>query len=104
MTLADVNRTELARTTADLKKSNPNVNFLALEMDQSSESSVNAAIRETVKAFDNIDIAVNNAGIAGLPLDTVNTDLLEQQRVLSVNFTGVWLCQKAQITQMLKEK
>ena len=72
-------------------------------MDVSEERSVNSAVEQTVKQFSRLDIAVNNAGIGGEKL-THEQELEEWRRVMSVNLDGVWLCQRAQIRQMLKQE
>jgi NAD(P)-dependent dehydrogenase (short-subunit alcohol dehydrogenase family) len=72
-------------------------------MDTSHEAAVNAAVEKTVDKFGRMDIAVNNAGIGG----EVRTDLEEFEKwrkILSVNLDGVWLCQRAQIRQMLQQE
>ncbi len=72
-------------------------------MDTSKEDSVQSAIDQTVKKFGRLDIAINNAGIGGNPAHTADQTLSEWQKVLDVNVNGVWLCQRAQIRQMLKQ-
>ena len=57
-----------------------------------------------MKEFGRIDYALNNAGIGGSLKTTDQIDIEDFQRVLAVNTTGVWLCQRAQIRQMLKQE
>ena len=73
-------------------------------MDVSDEKSVEDGMRETVSAFGGIDIAVNNAGIAGPTIPTTEVAVDDWRKVLNVNLTGVWMCQRAQIQQMLKQE
>lgn len=73
-------------------------------MDTSKEDSVSSGIDETVRKFGRLDIAINNAGIGGAQKQTADQDLSEWQRVLDVNVNGVWLCQRAEIRQMLKQE
>ena len=73
-------------------------------MDTSKEDSVQSAIDQTIKTFGRLDIAINNAGIGGNSAQTVDQSLSEFQRVMDVNVNGVWLCQRAQIRQMLKQE
>ena len=71
-------------------------------MDTADEDSVNSAVDQTIKAFSRLDIAVNNAGIGGeAPTDQL--EFTKWRKVLSINLDGVWLCQRAQIRQMLKQ-
>ena len=75
-----------------------------IELDVSNEAAVNDSVEQTVKEFGRIDYALNNAGIGGSLDTTNNIELSDFQRVLAVNTTGVWLCQRAQIRQMLKQE
>jgi NAD(P)-dependent dehydrogenase (short-subunit alcohol dehydrogenase family) len=73
-------------------------------MDTSDEASVDSGIEKTVRAFGGIDVAVNNAGIGAPPKPTTEVEKGEWERVMGVNLTGVWMCQRAQIRQMLKQE
>ncbi len=62
-------------------------------------------INEGVKAFGSIHYAVNNAGISNKP--RVRTHELEVEaydRVQMVNQRGVWLCERAELRQMLRQE
>jgi len=80
------------------------VSIKEIELDVSNEAAVNDSVEQTVKEFGRIDYALNNAGIGGSLDTTNNIELSDFQRVLAVNTTGVWLCQRAQIRQMLKQE
>lgn len=69
--------------------------------DVSSASDVLNLVSGTVAAYRRLDVAFNNAGIAGpsVPLDEVSEETWN--RVLAVNLTGVFLCMKHEIAQML---
>lgn len=75
-----------------------------LELDTRKEDSVNSAIDQTVKKFGRIDIGINNAGIGGQPKQSIDVELADWENVMAVNLNGVFLCQKAQIRQMLKQE
>jgi NADP-dependent 3-hydroxy acid dehydrogenase YdfG len=89
---------------SELKKRHPDVDVKAIEMDVGNEQSVEEGIHETSKTFGSIDIAVNNAGIAGPTIPTPEVAISDWSKVLNVNLTGVWMCQRAQIQQMLKQE
>lgn len=89
---------------SELKKRHPGVDVKAIEMDVGNEQSVEEGIRETAKTFGSIEIAVNNAGIAGPTIPTPEVVIGDWSKVLNVNLTGVWMCQRAQIQQMLKQE
>src|SRR3974390_450556 len=58
----------------------------------------------TVTAFGKIDILVNNAGIAGVNKTVWETDFEEWRKVLRINLDGPFICCKAIVPQMLKQK
>ena len=62
---------------------------VAVEMDVSSEASVEAGVAEARRAFGGISVLVNNAG-----------GLFAPTRAISVNLTGSWLCARAVIPEM----
>ena len=99
-----LDRNPVTKTISELKKIAPDVSVKEIELDVASEKAVNESVEQTVKEFGRIDYALNNAGIGGQlkPTDQIERDDFE--RVLSVNTTGVWLCQRAQIRQMLKQE
>jgi NAD(P)-dependent dehydrogenase (short-subunit alcohol dehydrogenase family) len=103
LALADINL-EAMRTTADeIQKRHSDLEIKVLELDVSKETSIEQAIDETVAQFGRIDFAINNAGIAGPSKPTTDVGIGDWQKLLDVNLTGVWLCQRAEIRQMLKQ-
>jgi len=73
-----------------------------IEVDVSKGDQVRQLVGETIATFGRLDCAFNNAGIeqprAQLP------DITDElwHRILSVDLTGVWLCMKYEIPEMLK--
>src|SRR5258705_12405873 len=81
---------------------------IAVGGDVTREADVAAMVARTVSAFGRIDCAFNNAGIAGRAVGPVGqrTHELSQaafDRMLAVNLTGVFLCLKYEIAQMLAQ-
>ncbi len=72
--------------------------------DVSRESDVEAMVTRTIETFGKLDCAFNNAGILeeGSP-DVTGYSLDLWNRVISINLTGVWLCMKHEIPEMLKQ-
>jgi NAD(P)-dependent dehydrogenase (short-subunit alcohol dehydrogenase family) len=71
--------------------------------DVSRAADVEGAVADAVATYGRLDCAFNNAGIGGAGRLTHEYNEEEWNRVISVNLTGVWLCMKAEITQMLKQ-
>lgn len=98
-----LDRNPVTSTVQQLKKDYPDINIKAIEMDVADEAAVNDSVEQTVKEFGRLDYALNNAGIGGALNTTDQIEKSDFERVMSINTTGVWLCQRAQIRQMLKQ-
>ena len=61
-------------------------------------------VDKAVKQFGRLDAAFNNAGIEGEPASTIDCGQENWDRVLATNLTGVWLCMRCEIRQMLKQE
>jgi NAD(P)-dependent dehydrogenase (short-subunit alcohol dehydrogenase family) len=75
--------------------------FVPVDVTQAHE--VAALIAQTVKQYGQLDIACNNAGVAGVPGLAHEQSEDEFERLISVNLKGVWLCMKYEIPQMLTQ-
>ena len=71
--------------------------------DVSKWSDVEGTVNKAVQAYGRIDCAFNNAGIEGKGGNTHECTQENWDRVLAIDLTGVWLCMKAEIAQMLKQ-
>jgi NAD(P)-dependent dehydrogenase (short-subunit alcohol dehydrogenase family) len=69
--------------------------------DVSKWSDVEGTVNKAVQAYGRIDCAFNNAGIEGKGGNTHECTQENWDRVLAIDLTGVWLCMKAEIAQML---
>ena len=81
---------------------------IAIGGDVTREADVAAMVARTVSAFGRIDCAFNNAGIAPRAVGPAGQRLheLSQEafdRMLAVNLTGVFLCLKHEVAQMLAQ-
>ncbi|KAH7121041.1 oxidoreductase ucpA [Dendryphion nanum] len=99
-----LDRNPVTNTISELRKIAPDVSVKEIELDVANEKAVNDSVEQTVREFGRIDYALNNAGIGGSLKTTDQIDRDDFERVISVNTTGVWLCQRAQIRQMLKQE
>src|SRR5262245_57969583 len=75
---------------------------LFVKTDVSKAAEVEALVNAAVATFGRLDCAHNNAGIEGAAATTVNYSQESWDRVIAINLTGVWLCMKYEIPQMLK--
>lgn len=73
---------------------------LQIEVDVTSEDSVEAAFEQTLAEFGQVDILVNSAGITGPVMETADYAYADWQRVLAINLTGTFLCSRAAIRAM----
>ena len=74
------------------------------KVDVSDASSVENALRKTLSDLGKIDVLVNNAGIAGKNVPTVDYPIDEWERVLRVNLTSQFLCCRAVAPHMVKAR
>ena len=76
---------------------------LALKVDISNPAMVNEMMEKIVDHFGRLDILVNNAGIiARGVIEDITDEMLD--KVLSVNFKGVFYCCRAAVPIMKKQK
>ena len=79
-------------------------NVRVFKVDVTDTAGVEQARDATLAAFGKIDILVNNAGIAGVNKTVWETDFEEWRKVLRVNLDGPFICCKAIVPAMLKQK
>jgi NAD(P)-dependent dehydrogenase (short-subunit alcohol dehydrogenase family) len=74
-----------------------------IKCDVSQASQVEAMVQQVINTYGRIDFAFNNAGIEGAvaPIHECTED--NWNKTIGVNLTGVWLCMKYEIAQMLKQ-
>lgn len=81
---------------------------IAIGGDVTKEADVAALVARTVAAFGRLDCAFNNAGISGRAVGPAGQRTHELGResfdgMLAVNLTGVFMCMKHEIAQMLAQ-
>ena len=75
-----------------------------VKTDVSKAVEVQALISKTVETYGRLDCAHNNAGISGgLSARTAEYPEETWHQAIAVNLTGVWLCMKYEIPQMLSQ-
>ncbi len=76
---------------------------LAIPVDVTDVASVAEMVKTVAHTFGKLEVAVNNAGILGIPAPFHDTDDELFDRVVNVNLRGVFLCMKYEIRYMLKQ-
>ena len=74
---------------------------LPVRVDVRVSDEVEGAVRLAVERFGGLDFAVNSAGIQGPLLATADYAEADWAAVIGINLTGVWLCMKHELRQML---
>jgi NAD(P)-dependent dehydrogenase (short-subunit alcohol dehydrogenase family) len=76
-----------------------------VQVDVSNATEVEAMISKAVETYGRLDCAHNNAGIASGGQRAFTADYPEEKwhQVIAINLTGVWLCMKYEIPQMLQQ-
>jgi NAD(P)-dependent dehydrogenase (short-subunit alcohol dehydrogenase family) len=73
-----------------------------VQTDVAKSAEVKAMVATCINEYGQLDIAVNNAGIEGTPMvPTADYDEAVWQQVIDINLTGVFLCMKYEIPEML---
>lgn len=98
--VADVTVASGEETVSLIKQSGGEALFVKTDVSKAAE--VEALVNAAVTTFGRLDCAHNNAGIEGAAATTVNYGAEDWDRVIAINLTGVWLCMKYEIPQMLK--
>ncbi len=96
--LADVSQ-KLEEVTRNLGDEN---HVLGIYTDVSKEDDVQNMINKTIEKFGHLDYMVSNAGIGGSANLLEDVTIEEWQQVIGVNQTGMYLCNKYAIKEMLK--
>jgi 3-oxoacyl-[acyl-carrier protein] reductase len=99
--ICDVNLEAAQTTAADIEARGRK--SLAVKANVASSSDVNAMVEQVTQAFGRLDILVNNAGITrdGLILRMKDEDW---DLVLSINLKGAFLCTRAALKHMTKQR
>jgi NAD(P)-dependent dehydrogenase (short-subunit alcohol dehydrogenase family) len=75
-----------------------------VKTDVAQDADAEAMVKHAVDTYGRLDCAFNNAGIAGAAARTADYARAQWDRVIAINLTGVWLCMRYEIQQMLKQE
>jgi NAD(P)-dependent dehydrogenase (short-subunit alcohol dehydrogenase family) len=87
--------------TADVIRSGGG-NAVFVRTDVSRAEDVEGMVKRAVQEFGGVDMAFNNAGIEGQQAPVADSSRENWDRVIGINLTGVWLCMKYEIPEMLR--
>jgi A-factor type gamma-butyrolactone 1'-reductase (1S-forming) len=97
--LASRNAEELAHLEEEIKASGGEA--MAVVTDVADAASVEALVQRTVATYGRLDLAVNNAGVAGGDRPFVEVTEETFDRVIAINLKGVFLGMKYEIPAMV---
>ncbi|KAG0649885.1 2,5-dichloro-2,5-cyclohexadiene-1,4-diol dehydrogenase [Hyphodiscus hymeniophilus] len=103
ISLVDLVEDRLSDAVSSLSIIDESTECLKIRCDCSSEEAVEDAVAETVKTFGRIDFCFNAAGMSGQGGAIAGMEAKGLDAVLGLNLRGVWLCERAEIKQMMKQ-
>lgn len=102
VTVSDIDVNGGEKTVELIKKTGGEAVFI--KADVSNNDEVERLVSETVKKFQTLDCAFNNAGISESDESgTITCSENEWEKIIDINLKGVWLCMRNEISYMLKE-
>jgi NAD(P)-dependent dehydrogenase (short-subunit alcohol dehydrogenase family) len=99
--VADIDE-QAAQTTANALRG-AGFEAIAMRCDVADPGFVAHVITETCDKFGRLDLAVNNAGIAGVLMDIVQYPIETWNKVIAINLNGVFHGMRVQIPAMVKQ-
>jgi NAD(P)-dependent dehydrogenase (short-subunit alcohol dehydrogenase family) len=75
-----------------------------IQTDVSIEEQVVRMVSETIKEFGQVDILVNNSGIAGATIPVADMDLRKWNETIAIDLTGSMLCAREVLKHMIPRK
>lgn len=99
--IADLSTADYSETLNEIEALGAKCMFVPIDV--ADVESVKNAITKTVKEYGRLDIALNNAGIAGTPSGIHNMPEEIWNRIIAINLTGQFYCVKYELQQFLKQ-
>lgn len=99
--VSDISQTEGEETVAMISKAGGQANFVKANVTIAAD--VEAMVNQTIERFGRLDFALNNAGIDGVRARTAEYPEDVWRQVIEINLTGVFLCMKYELPQMVKQ-
>jgi len=104
--LADINQGGIDKVKAELESvaTNPDFKCITIVVNVADEDSVRNMVSKAVEAFGRIDYAANIAGIGAVKGPIAESKMEDWNKMIAVNLTGVFICAKECIMQMMKQE
>jgi NAD(P)-dependent dehydrogenase (short-subunit alcohol dehydrogenase family) len=98
--IGDVNVSGAESVVATIKNTGGEASCLPVDVTKAAD--IQNMIGHAVSQYGGLDLAFNNAGLIGSVAGIVATSEEDWHSVVATNLTGVWLCMKYEIPEMLK--
>ena len=98
--IGDVDLGGAKDTVASIKDNGGEADCLKVDVTKSTD--VQAMVTRAVAQYGGLDFAFNNAGLVGPVVGVVDTSEEDWAHVVATNLTGMWLCMKYEIPEMVK--
>ena len=98
--IGDIDLNGAKDTVASIKDNGGEADCLKVDVTKSID--VQAMVTRAVAQYGGLDFAFNNAGLVGPIVGIVDTSEEDWAHVVATNLTGMWLCMKYEIPEMLK--
>ena len=102
--LVDLNLSAVEEVSQEILDLEGEGKSIAIRTDISKSDQVYSMIERTLQTFSQIDILINNAGIAGKTAPLTELEESDWDLVIDVNLKGVFLCCKAVIDHMIERR
>jgi len=104
LALVDLNLSAVEEVSQEILDLEGEGKSIAIRTDISKSDQVYSMIERTLQTFSQIDILINNAGIAGKTVPLTELEESDWDLVMNVNLKGVFLCCKAVIDHMIERR
>lgn len=100
ITVSDIDETKGKAVVEKIKAAGGEAIFIKADTSRAEDSE--RTVKETLKAFGRLDIAVNNAGVGGASAPVGEYPIDSWDQVIAINLSGVFYGMRYQIPAMLK--
>lgn len=100
--VADINMPGGETTADSIYRDGGDAIFVGCDVTRAED--VERLVQAAVQTYGRLDCAFNNAGLEGDHASTVDCSEDNWDRTLDINLKGVWLCLRAEIRQLLRQR